>query len=180
MGFSAHVCGKSVEQVLHILAGQADREIFDRIQLNIARLYTEIVDVKRFATSLARNREFIVQIGYDALKTPIEFEEEIAPQVDLARRLRTEGVNVAAFFDSSLGEGRSPKHWPSLPSDLPCGYGGGLGPDNLRSELTRISKVAGESTIWVDMETHVRTDDGLHLDFENVRQCLQIAAEYVR
>lgn len=180
MRVSAHVCGKSTTQVLQALTRQANREIFDRIQLNIARLYEQIVDVTGLAAKLVPNkREFVVQIGYDGLKTPAEFEEEIKPQLDLARKLHVKGVGVAAFFDPSLGEGRSPTHWPSVPSDLPCGYGGGLGPNNLCSELTRIEGVVGESTIWVDMETHVRTEDGMHLDFGKVRQCLKIAAGYV-
>ena len=37
-------------------------------------------------------------------------------------------------------------------------YAGGLGPDNLEEELKRIEEVAGDRTIWIDMETKVRSD----------------------
>lgn len=69
-------------------------------------------------------------------------------------------LQVAGLFDRSHGAGVSPGEWPKPLADIPCGYAGGIGPDNIVAELGRLRKVWGHQPgiarvmpIWCDMET---------------------------
>lgn len=82
------------------------------------------------------------------------------------------------LFDRSHGAGVLPGEWPQCSTDIPCGWAGGLGPDNLAEEIPRITEKSWAALdFWIDMETHVRTGD--HLDLDKVRQCLEIAQPFV-
>jgi hypothetical protein len=56
---------------------------------------------------------------------------------------------------------------------------GGLGPDNLKEVLYSLSALVGDSQVWVDMESRVRTEDNERLDLDKVRVCLEIAAPHM-
>jgi hypothetical protein len=62
------------------------------------------------------------------------------------------------LVDSSGGRGISPEKWERPVTRKPVGFAGGLGSDNLRTELPKIMAVA-EGTWWVDMEGKLRTED---------------------
>jgi hypothetical protein len=96
----------------------------------------------------------------------------------MARELAAGGVSVSVLFDCSGGRGLAPATWPALESDLACGFAGGLGPDTLGGELARLRNHVGAATVLVDMQRHVRSDDGTRLDLGRVRQCLEISAAY--
>ena len=90
------------------------------------------------------------------------------------------GLNAVALFDHSGGKGRVPRHWTPIPhQEVFTGYAGGLGPDNLADELKRIHDAVGEATIWIDLETKVRSDDDKVFDLDKVRRCYDIARPYV-
>ena len=55
------------------------------------------------------------------------------------------------------------------------GYAGGLGPDNLRTEIPKIAEASGRHDFWIDMEGKVR-DDSDRLDLSKVRRVLEICA----
>lgn len=63
--------------------------------------------------------------------------------------------NHVLLVDSSGGRGRSPDEWRRPNTTKPVGFAGGLGPDNVRSELGRISSMV-ETGWWIDMEGKVR------------------------
>ena len=96
----------------------------------------------------------------------------------LAAAMHAFGVPVAALFDTSGGAGRLPAIWPSSTGmPFPCGYSGGLGPDNVLAELQKIDKVcAPDAVTWIDMERQVRTPDDSALDLSNVRRVLEQVA----
>jgi hypothetical protein len=89
-----------------------------------------------------------------------------------------QGVRAFPFFDRSHGAGVSPEAWPEPIADY-CGYAGGLGPENIEHELERIEAVVGERTIWIDMETRVRSKAGVIFDPDKVVACLEKAARWV-
>ena len=72
----------------------------------------------------------------------------------------------------SGGAGILPNAWPQA-RDCYCGYAGGLSPDNIEEQLPEIEKVAGEGPIWLDMETHVRSEDDRQFELAKVRQVLK-------
>lgn len=84
-------------------------------------------------------------------------------------------LSVNALYDSSHGTGILPQKWESVRHiHIPCGYAGGLGPENLLQELPKIAAAAGHAAIWIDMERRVRTDDDSALDLDKVRRVLEI------
>lgn len=165
---SGHICGTWAKC---ICAGQfpegVDVRMFQRVQLNVAEYLPQIRSIDEMARCLPQGPEYILQVG-----TPVE------RGVDIARQFRRLGINMTILFDASAGRGIPPDEWPEPPQDIPCGFAGGLGPRNLAHELGRLCQRAGDLTIWIDMETHVRTHDGERLDFNKVRQCLCVASAF--
>lgn len=83
---------------------------------------------------------------------------------------------LTMLADNSRGKGVSPKSWP-IPSNLYAHedmivYAGGLGPDNIATELVRISKARGALGVYgIDMESGVRTDN--RMDPSKVKAVLE-------
>lgn len=86
-------------------------------------------------------------------------------------------INSVSLFDISHGSGMSPDSWPQ--SNFFSGFAGGLGPHNIKQELPKIFKVAGEHDFWIDMETNVRTPDDSQLDLNKVVQVLAYCKEFI-
>lgn len=77
----------------------------------------------------------------------------------------------ALLVDDSAGNGQSPTHW-NAPGPLvgkSVGFAGGLGPDNIATELPRIRAVAGPGW-WVDMESKLRDAD----DWFSLERCADV------
>lgn len=67
--------------------------------------------------------------------------------------------NHSVLVDDSGGKGISPAVWKAPITDVPVGFAGGLGPDNLKAELPRILEAAHSANVrdsWVDMEGRIR------------------------
>lgn len=170
MKLSGHICGHWAKQVCRgVFPADIDIDLFQRIQLNIGdeEYLNEIVDINKMADCLPKCREYVVQVGLPASRG-----------LYVARTLLYARVNVSVLFDASRGRGIPPISWPDPPRDFPCGFAGGLGPDNLSYELERLDAIVGCRRIWIDMESKVRTED--HLDFGKVDECLKIAERFVR
>ena len=71
------------------------------------------------------------------------------------------GANFQILFDASGGRGISADEWkkPVYPEKHAQGYSGGLSPENVADNLTKISRVADAHTIWVDAEGKLKTDN---------------------
>lgn len=93
-------------------------------------------------------------------------------------------VDAVPLWETSGGPWRLPDYWPfpvTIPDGPVClkGYAGGLGPENLGELLAQIAEAAGDASIWIDLETHVRSADGQRLDLDKVIACLDLAQPYV-
>ena len=86
------------------------------------------------------------------------------------------GIDAVGLFDLSGGDGILPTQWPQ--SNQYIGYAGGLSPDNLLQQLYAIETVCG-SEIWIDAETHVRSNNDQLFDLDLVDKFLSIAEPYV-
>jgi hypothetical protein len=170
INLSCHLCGMYVRD-LAIGGTEAikdlDRlwDIFDRVQINfhgIRHNYsTKMFDIFHSYPE----KEFIFQ--YDSVNDSI------------ARKAKENHVyNCAILYDMSSGAGILPKTWPQPLTWIQCGYSGGLSPDNLRSQLLIIESIVGSNKIWIDMETHVRSEDDSQFDLDKVEECLKIASEF--
>lgn len=95
-----------------------------------------------------------------------------------------ETLDAVPLFDVSGGKGILPAIWPDavhrVRGELMFhGYAGGLGPLNLADQLPKIAEAAGDADYWIDMETHVRSDDDKTFDVDKVRAALEICAPWV-
>ena len=165
---SFHLCGQPLRDLL--AQGEtplypALMMLFKRIQLNFHG-EPQAVNKDAFKDGLlCLDREIIFQIDGGMGR-------------ELYGNALTWGVNVVPFFDLSHGAGVLPEKWDA-PMAPWGGYAGGLGPDNLQEQLPAILKATtGNGDIWIDLETHARTDGDL--DINKVKTCLQIASKYVQ
>ena len=162
---SLHMCGSAVKETFKGF-GPAKELVksypfIERIQLNTHGEYHQYnMDFCRFLPS---EIEYIFQ--YDGVNT-----QQLNHAID-------EGLTCSALFDLSHGDGVLPEHWPELLSNVNYGYAGGLGPHNLEEQIGLIEQRAGDNTVWIDMETHVRTNE--KFDLVKVRQCLEIAQLHI-
>lgn len=78
------------------------------------------------------------------------------------------GANTDQLFDASAGRGIVPATIPPMISGQMVGYAGGIGP---QSVLDYLSRIEGDGEFWIDMETHVRTNEWF--DLEKMKQVCQ-------
>lgn len=171
LDLSAHLCGKLVRDL--VLNGDFTwardygtlPEAFRRVQLNFHGQFHKAVPGFTSALREHKEKEFI-------------FQHDGVNDASILAFTSDPSVRVAPLFDRSGGEGILPKEWPK-PIHEYCGYAGGLGPDNLRDQLLEIGKVTGDTRIWIDAETGVRSADDRQFDLLKVRKFLGIAREFV-
>lgn len=173
---SAHLCGKEVLSRLAAEDTELAEELkhYQRVQLNFNAKHTDealLEGLIRCTTSgfykhkSGVNTKFITQFNQANVEITARF-------INAHQQLPS---NHHILFDASGGLGRSPDYWPTtIPKKL-CGYAGGLGPDNLYHELNELYvqlAQGGNQTVWIDMESKLRTDEVF--DLEKVRAVLEI------
>lgn len=151
---AAHLCGKWVDDILKgkftFLDG-FNGSRFSRFQLNLSKgRLASLTDKETFHRAVG-DRTVMVGGNYaTALLTGDFF-----------------GLNMHPLFDASGGKGIL-ADWNSPffrdGEQMVCGYAGGLGPDNVVEELDKIAALVGDGTVWIDMESKIRTKDRFDLD----------------
>lgn len=173
----AHVCGTWVRRImvgdkaaLDELPVKGSPLVFDRAQLNF-HADPHAYSLTGFVGLLESwgVRQYIMQA--DGMNDRI--------LVAVAAVLRNND-RVVPLFDKSGGAGVEPETWPP-PAAHYCGYAGGLHPDKVVQQLERIRAAVGPSKapIWIDVETHVRSDQDRRFDLEKVDQFLDAVAPFV-
>jgi hypothetical protein len=149
--------------------------MFRRVQLNShGEPHTWSADPVAQFIRAHPDKQFIFQ--YDNVNTDL-LEVLCQPTYNLK--------NVAALYDLSHGAGILPEEWPKPLAFCPVGYAGGLGPDNLATQIPLIENLVGDTPIWIDMETKVRSFTN-HMpsqevfDLNKVRACLETAKPFVK
>ena len=173
---SAHLCGRWVRQVCKAdwswLRDVEDPSIwlaFNRAQLNFHSYVHKIKDQKEFIGQLRDG-------GFPKVAQYIFQLDDVNNEIlDLAQ---AKGVRAAPLFDLSGGAGVLPEAWPDARPGY-CGYAGGLSPDNVVQQLEAIEQVCGDGPIWIDVETHVRTEDDQIFDLEKVERFLEASKPWV-
>ena len=161
-----HVGGAGVSQLLdgeQVVCGLLEqvRARGGRVQLNFDAAGGEV--------DLRRLRQFI--LARPALVFITQHNESnrtVAPVL-------ADVPNHAILFDSSLGRGIAPQGWQRPIDPVPCGYAGGLGPENLGQQLPRIYEAAGQAEFWIDMEERLR-DEHDRFSMTLARKCLEIVS----
>lgn len=174
LNLSCHVCGTLVRS---LLKGSLELNLelldsFNRIQLNF-HVENVKVDIDSFS-------QLLKDIGKDII-----FQMD-GKNDYLMFKLYDKFARIFPLFDLSGGAGIVPNEWHfplkynNSTELIYCGYAGGLGPDNLEDQLRRIENVVGDHTIWIDMETKVRSKNDSVFDIDRVETCLEIAKPYVK
>jgi hypothetical protein len=161
---STHVCGRWVRDIcsgswLPVAAGTNGLVMESgRVQLNFHGEPHELANTAvATAGQMMDKRQLIMQL--DGVNT--ELWHRMLPK-----------VHAVPLFDLSHGAGVLPTEWPRQMAGHYTGYAGGLGPRNIVEQVNKIKSVAN-GTIWLDMETRVRTEDDLKLDCAAVESVLQ-------
>lgn len=171
---SGHLCGAWVRDLCDggnsFIAEAADlRHVFDRLQLNF-HAETHRIQAEPFVAALLS----LLNGGFNLGE---EFIFQIDDVNDRAMGIAALGlIKAVPLFDLSGGAGVLPSTWP-VAKTARAGYAGGLSPENVVGQLRAIEAVAGDAEIWIDVETHVRTDDWL--DLGKVERFLEAAAPFV-
>lgn len=171
MKLSAHLCGGYTRSILmgvpdvHFDLGYG-WNMFSRVQINThgVKHRFDAVDLVKCLNKFPE-REFIFQfdnVNGAILNTAIE-----------------NGVNCSTLFDLSHGAGVLPDRWPRPLASVKCGYAGGISPDNIEEQIRLIEQTVGDVEVWIDMETHVRSNNDWLFDLDKVEKCLSIAAKHV-
>lgn len=73
------------------------------------------------------------------------------------------------LYDKSGGRGKEIDRFPERSLIPPCGYAGGITPENVREIL---KKIPGDEGFWIDMESGIRTN-GLF----DIKKCYQVCEQ---
>lgn len=165
-----HLCGAAVTDHAHKTSLFEVLTYAERVQWNIGHLKEMSDDHASHIDDVSGSRPVIIQVS-----------ESVNPYYKV-KGARTKGQTLI-FHDASRGNGVLPELYPSavsmglniatgmsVPMCTPTGYGGGLAPINLATEIPKIIVAAtGGSYTWIDVETGLRTvykdaDKNVHID----------------
>ena len=153
MRLSCHLCGSWVRDLCFegdtTFATQFPIPMFQRIQLNFHAI-VHAVNQQKFIPAL---------LEFAGVQFIFQLDDVNNSLLDVAREA---GIDVVPLFDTSGGAGILPASWPS--SVGYAGYAGGLSPDNLASQLPQIIRASENKPIWIDAETHLRSENDTIFD----------------
>lgn len=147
LNLAAHLCGKwaddAIKGEITFLREDSYKKLFNRIQLNLGkeRLKQAVGNKSLMSAITACGKPVILGGDYSGVDSSFVKEG-----------------NFQVLFDASDGRGISTKVWPEPYDTKLTGYAGGLGPDNLREELRKISQIVGPQDFWIDMESSLRVN----------------------
>jgi len=189
MYLAAHLCGKRCMELLHgddaFLSNLFSRG-FRRVQVNATAQNDVDMSQERIADyvqslgsviSKHPELEFIIQRNEE---TKPLWEGLVASGSDDCGAVGALPSNVTMLVDESKGLGIRGKDWPSPPKGgYDIGYAGGIGPENLHSILKEVIVAGNGRSIWIDMETSLRSiKDGKDVfDLDKCYKCIEIICE---
>jgi hypothetical protein len=172
MQLSAHLCGRWVRDL--VFSGNftwmgdlgSDNFVFRRIQLNF------------HGDAHPPGPAWLPRMGVDGRQMILQ-HDGMNDGLYKISQIYHPRVDVVPLYDLSGGRGVLPKEWPKAMPGVYQGYSGGLGPDNIGVQLSRISEAVGGETIWIDMETKIRSEDNKRFDLEKCYQVLLAVKTYL-
>jgi hypothetical protein len=172
---AGHICGKWVKDILEFEFPTGlfhmDNPVFRRWQLNTHGYKHKFTPGSVFSFLNQR----IIQTGANVI---FQWDDANPELMNVA--CNSIYSNCSVLFDGSHGAGVEPDSWPEPREEVYCGYAGGLHPDRIGEQIEAISKVVPEGRrIWIDAETHLRSDDNEIFDLKKVRKFLAGTLNYV-
>jgi hypothetical protein len=168
MNLSCHLCGAWVRELCFEgniqFISEISIDIFNRVQLNFHAIAHKI-NQEKFIKALQefKNVQFIFQLD-DVNNSILNVAQEA-------------GINAVPLFDTSGGAGVLPSVWPI--SIGYAGYAGGLSPDNLMEQMPLIINASQNKSIWIDAETHLRSDNDKIFDKNKIISFIEKAYKFI-
>lgn len=180
--FSAHLCGRWVRDFCNGTPSVV-RDIgsllclFERMQLNFhSFVHTIKYDAFNYVLGMVEGNKI-------ACANPTQNDQHVQfifqldnvndGILDISCK---SGVDAVGLFDLSGGAGVLPDTWPT--SDHYMGYAGGLSPENVAAQIALIEPLCN-TDIWIDAETHLRSDNDAQFDLDKVVAFLEAAKPWV-
>lgn len=190
MRLAAHLCGSRVDEVLHgddRFLSELSSLGFQRVQINATSINGVDTSnlghcVPKFLSVMKKfpNLEFILQkceesrpLWEGVLKHYVTAASSSGNNCeDGGSRLPS---NITMLLDESKGEGLESKDYPAPPDEYDIGYAGGIGPKNISDVLDKVCKAGRGRSIWIDMESGIRsTRNGEDIfDLDKCYQCIK-------
>jgi len=200
MKLAAHLCGSRVNDLLGDSPGDdAARDRSDAFLSNLERLGFRRVQVNATAvngvdtSALKESAPIFLQVAerFPNLEFILQKNDETEPLWSGVLDLCDGSVlprNVTMLLDESKGTGASrlsssssSSDWPPPPpAEYEIGYAGGIGPDNVRDVLRQVSDAAPGRSVWIDMESSLRsTKNGQDVfDLDKCYRVIEAACEH--
>jgi len=186
MKLAAHFCGSRVNQVLSgddAFLKETILGTFQRVQINATAVngvdMSPLADgniestLQQFVDLVTRNRE---------LEFILQKNDETKPLWNGLLQMNSEEAgtsgslppNVSMLVDDSKGTGvLSATPWPKPPEEYSIGYAGGIGPDNIHKILADVVQAGSGKSIWIDMESSLRSTKN-DMDVFDLDKCYQV------
>lgn len=158
LNLSSHICGGWVREIFR--EGKAD--IFDFLPMSMFKR----VQFNFHGHQHALNIEAALNVlkeKFSAYELIFQFDGVNDGIIEVCNN---SGLKAYPLFDLSGGAGILPTEWPIAKGY--SGYAGGLSPENVTQELSRIRKACNGNTIWIDAETHLRSHMDQLFDMDKV------------
>lgn len=175
MRLAAHLCGTRCQDLLdgnYTFMNEIISLGFRRVQINFTNANNVSVDLDDADKIISNIR--ICMLEFPMLEFILQNNQETA--IICNSFLSDPLSNMSFLVDSSCGSGLKMKEFPAPVGDFLFGYAGGIGPDTVKEILEKIREVAAGKSVWVDMESSLRTtsvrESGDRLDTFSIDNCM--------
>eukprot|EP01038_Epipyxis_sp_PR26KG_P007212 gene7212-9842_t len=189
MRLAGHLCGDRCQEVLEgnsAFVKQLSELGFRRIQINATAANNVLIESERYADYVANIQSCMIELP--AIEWIIQCNNETKFLWEDLLKLKI--PNMSILHDASCGLGVEVTSFPSplITPDTPCGYAGGIGPNNIENILQQVLAVAREALynndnnfsikpVWIDMESSLRVkqqqNSGELIDIFSINKCCQ-------
>ena len=144
-----HICGKVSHDFVKSGDWQPIYDVFGKNMDMFGRIQINIPKTRHFSRSIEfpEDKQIIIQI-HEGTETLFECYRD--------------RPNIQGFQDASGGRGVACSEW-MYPETEFFGYAGGIGPHNVVETVEAIEQICPVD-YWIDMETHIRTNDRFDID----------------
>lgn len=154
---AAHLCGSRCQEILDgnsSFVSELKSLGFGRVQVNATKANNVLINQQNIEGTIFNIRNCMRQV--QSIEWILQYNEETRCICDSF--LSDPVSNMSILYDSSCGLGVQMKDYPiPLRSDILYGYAGGINPINIKELLGKIFEVNVGKSVWVDMESSLRT-----------------------
>lgn len=164
ISLSAHLCG---DYAKNMLLGNDDflqlaGSHFNRIQINHNFNYNPV----DFIIEKWPEKDFILQWN--------KSNEMVCKSMTLENY-----SNLHFLYDASGGMGTKSEILGNPIKRHYTGYAGGISPDNIVEICYKVNQKTPNDNVWIDMETHIRSNNDQLFDLKKVTDCLIKSEQFI-